>query len=87
MDRTPVTSSNIKSIGYEGGVLEVEFLGKKADAPGAVYRYEGVPIDVHADLMSAPSIGRAFGLLIRNGGFAVEKVEPEPKAEQSTQEV
>ncbi len=53
MERVTVTSSNIKSIGYDGQsrILEVEFLD------GAVYEYYDVPAHVHAGLMSAQSHG------------------------------
>ncbi len=53
MIRTPVSSSNIRSIGYDADsqVLEVEFLD------GAVYEYYDVPEDVHQGLMSARSHG------------------------------
>jgi hypothetical protein len=40
MEREPSTSSNIKSVGYEDGVMEVEFKG------GSVYRYH-VPKEVY----------------------------------------
>ena len=56
MDRTPVTSSNIRSIGYnpETNVLEIEF--KK----GGVYQYDHVPPHVHSNLMGASSHGHHF---------------------------
>ncbi len=56
MERVTVTSSNIKSIGYDGQsrILEVEFLD------GAVYEYYDVPAHVHAGLMSAQSHGAYF---------------------------
>jgi hypothetical protein len=39
VDRAPVSSSNVRSIGYDStmSVLEVEFHG------GRIYRYRGVP--------------------------------------------
>lgn len=54
MDRTPVTSSNIASIGYdpETATLEIEFLGD-----GSVYQYFDVPEQVHEELMAAASHG------------------------------
>lgn len=53
MDRTPVTSSNINSIGYETetSTLEVEFL------KGSVYQYHGVPESEYQALMQAGSKG------------------------------
>jgi lysyl-tRNA synthetase class 2 len=56
MKRTPVESSNLKSVGYEKGreLLEVEFRN------GDVYRYEGVGEETHKELMEAESVGRYF---------------------------
>jgi hypothetical protein len=53
MSRTPVKSSNIKSIGYDQAAetLEVEFSGER------IYQYFGVPQDLHSDLMKARSHG------------------------------
>ena len=61
MDRTPVTSSNITSIGYdtETQTLEVQFTS------GAVYQYENVPPDVYQALMAADSIGSYFYYHVR----------------------
>ena len=70
MNRTEVKSSFIKSIGYEGDTLEVEM------ADGGLYRYTGVPVEVHQAVMEADSTGKAFRQHILNGGFPVEKVEP-----------
>lgn len=51
--RTPVSSSNIASVGYDpdNEVLEVEFNG------GRVYQYLGVPQSRYEGLMSAASHG------------------------------
>lgn len=56
MDRKPVTSSNIASIGYDGisETLEVEFKG------GAIYQYFGVHPGIHRMLMTVSSTGRYF---------------------------
>ena len=53
MDRTPVSSSNIASIGYDAGtsVLEIEFLN------GSVYQYYDVPDFIYDGLMGAASHG------------------------------
>ena len=51
MQRQYVESSSIRSIGYEGGTLEVEFNN------GGVYHYLRVPPRIHTALMSASSIG------------------------------
>lgn len=61
MDREPVESSTIRSIGYDPGlaVLEVEFHS------GDVYRYHVVPASVHRRLMDADSKGRFFSAHVR----------------------
>jgi len=53
MDRQRVSSSNVRSIGYDAtsSTLEVEFNS------GGVYRYSDVPEAVYAALMRASSKG------------------------------
>ena len=69
MNRTPVQSSNIRSVGYDSGsqTMQVEF------SSGGVYDYSGVPADVHAKMISAKSIGGAFASEVR-GKFEHKKV-------------
>lgn len=54
MNRTPVTSSSVLSVGYDRSTLtlEVEFQN------GSVYQYFDVPELVFHELMAAPSVGR-----------------------------
>jgi hypothetical protein len=61
MQRTPVSSSNIRSIGYDSAVaiLEVEF------DSGDVYQYFNVPAHVYSSLMSAVSHGQFLNDNIR----------------------
>jgi hypothetical protein len=61
VERTPVESSNIQSVGYseETQTLEVEFKG------GNVYQYFDVPTSVHLSLMQADSLGVFFSSAIR----------------------
>lgn len=54
MNRTPVRSSNIASVGYENGTLEIAFVDS------GVYQYFNVPEHVYQGLMSAASKGRYF---------------------------
>ena len=54
MNRTPVTSSNIASVGYENGTLEIAFVD------GGVYQYSNVPEQIYLGLMSAASKGGYF---------------------------
>lgn len=62
MNRIPVQSSNIQSIGYdsESCVLEVAFLS------GGLYQYDGVPAYVFEELMNASSHGKYFAAHIKN---------------------
>jgi hypothetical protein len=61
MQRQPVTSSNLKSVGYDAArsLLEVEF------TDGGVYQYHGVPAGVYDGLMAAGSHGSYFAAHIR----------------------
>ena len=54
MNRQPVSSSNLRSVGYDNAdlTLEVEF------HHGGVYQYFDVPEDVYLDLMDATSKGK-----------------------------
>ena len=56
MDRKKVSSSSIRSVGYDerNRVLEVEF------NDGRVNQYSGVSAEVHRRLISAPSIVSYF---------------------------
>ena len=52
MERRKVSSSKIRSVGYDGRarVLEVEH------SDGSVYQYTGVSQEVHRRMMAAPSV-------------------------------
>lgn len=56
MDRTPVSSSNLSSVGYDEKerILEIEFNN------GGVYQYYNVPSRIHSELMNASSHGKYF---------------------------
>jgi hypothetical protein len=56
MDRRPVRSSNIHSVGYDlaSRTLEVEFHS------GGLYRYSGVPEIIYQGFMRAASKGSYF---------------------------
>ena len=62
MERTPVTSSNVSSIGYDtdSQILEVEFNN------GAVYQYSGVPEYEYDGLMNSDSKGKYLHSNIKN---------------------
>ena len=69
MDRQPVSSSNIASIGYDNDteILEVEFLN------GSVYEYKNVTSVVYEELMNAASHGSYFNREIRMT-YSYEKI-------------
>jgi len=54
MDRKPVKSSNVTSVGFDPATktMEIEF------KDGSVYHYHGVEPDTHSGLLSAKSIGK-----------------------------
>ncbi|MDU9406353.1 KTSC domain-containing protein [Pseudomonas sp. zfem001] len=62
MERVPVGSSNIASIGYDANseTLEIEFLN------GSIYEYYGVPAHTHQELMNAGSHGSYLSANIKN---------------------
>lgn len=61
MERSPVVSSNVLSVGYDPSTetLEVEYIEHR------VYQYENVPLTVYNQLITAPSIGRYLNLYIK----------------------
>ena len=56
MDRQPIQSSNLRSIGYDQNtnILEIEFHS------GGVYQYFNVPESIYLALMKAVSKGTYF---------------------------
>jgi len=52
MNRKAVDSSNLRSVGYESGTLEIAFHG------GRVYQYYNVPEHIYHGLMRADSKGK-----------------------------
>lgn len=70
MRRVPVTSSNLRSVGYAPAsqTLEIEF------DHGGVYQYSGVPQAEYDGLMSASSHGSYFDRHIKKGGYSYRKV-------------
>ncbi|HSW98785.1 MAG TPA: non-canonical purine NTP pyrophosphatase [Candidatus Saccharimonadales bacterium] len=69
MNRIPVDSSDIVSVGYDARarILEIEFGG------GRIYQYTDVPPDVHERFMRADSFGGFFNSFI-NGHFRYHRV-------------
>jgi len=83
MERQPVESSQIVSVGYDPAksILEIEFRGAVKEMPegevfkGPVYQYFDVLPETHQALMDAQSAGRYFGQQIR-GKFKFAKLPP-----------
>jgi len=77
MERTPVKSSNVASVGYDEQTktLEVAFQS------GGIYQYSGVETQTHADLMGAESIGKFMHQNIVRAGFKAQKMDPEQENE------
>jgi len=70
MERVPVQSSNLVSVGYDAETLtlEVEFLRS------GIYQYSGVPVEIHEGLLNAGSKGAFFNQAIKKGGYPCSKV-------------
>jgi hypothetical protein len=71
MDRLPITSSNIISVGYDtkSRIPEIEF------DDGSVYQYSNVPENIYGGLMSARSHGRYFDAYIKKGDFKYQQIK------------
>ena len=67
INRIPVSSSDLRSVGYnpESQTLEIEFRS------GGVYRYSGVPESVYRSLMAASSHGKYFHEHIKDNYIAM----------------
>jgi len=72
MERTPVTSSFLTSVGYDAALkeLHIEF------ANGAVHVYQKVPPEVHAAMLEAESVGKFFAAWVK-GQFESHRKEEE----------
>jgi len=70
MERIPVSSSTLSSIGYdpETYTLEVEFL------KGGVYQYYNVPGEIFEQFLHAGSKGTFLDQNIKKTGYAYNKV-------------
>ncbi|MDR7284135.1 hypothetical protein J2X84_002968 [Pseudomonas corrugata] len=62
MERRPVSSSNLASVGYDeaNSLLHIEFNS------GKIYEYHGVPESVYQDLINAGSPGGYFHSHVKN---------------------
>jgi hypothetical protein len=70
MDRVPVSSSSLKSIGYDADkkILEVEFVHS------GIYQYFDVPENVHRELMAAESHGKYYNDHVKKPGYQFRKI-------------
>ncbi|MBI5374534.1 MAG: KTSC domain-containing protein [Candidatus Schekmanbacteria bacterium] len=70
MNRTPVSSSNLASVGYDpvNFILEIEFHN------GGIYQYFNVPESEFNGLMGAESHGKYFDGYIKKGGYSFKKI-------------
>lgn len=70
MNRTPVSSSNLASVGYdaEQQILEVEFLNR------SIYQYLNVPSYIYSGLMSASSHGSYLDSHVKKAGYPYRRV-------------
>lgn len=70
MNLIPVSSSNLKAVGYElaANTLQIAFLN------GGLYEYYNVPASVHASLMAASSKGTYFDAHIKKAPYRFRKL-------------
>lgn len=70
MNRTPVSSSNLVSVGYDPQqqILEIEFHSR------SVYQYFNVPLHIYQGLMNASSHGTYFDRHIKKGGYRYRRI-------------
>lgn len=74
ISRVSVESSSLGSVGYDeqSMALEIEFRDK------SVYRYSGVPSEVHRGLIAAESKGHYFVLHIK-GKYPFVRISPKTR--------
>jgi hypothetical protein len=73
MERYKVESSNIKSAGYDGSVMEVEF------QDGKVYEVAGVTPDMYARFLGTSSKGAWYHKNVREADLLVRRKVEKPK--------
>ena len=62
MERVPVKSSNLRTVGYDPATEDLEITFRA----GSVYRYKKVPKTVFEGLMRAQSLGKYLHAHIKN---------------------
>lgn len=70
MNRVPVSSSNLMSVGYdpESQILEVAFHNN------TVYQYLNVPHQIYSSLMSAGSHGSYLDSHVKKAGYPYRRI-------------
>jgi KTSC domain len=76
MQRVPVESSSIASIGYapQQRVLELEFRQS-----GEVYQYFGVPAHDYAEFLAVDSTGTYLNQQFKPRGYRYQRLSPSPR--------
>jgi hypothetical protein len=71
MKHTPVSSSNLASVGYDSvrQILEIAFHN------GSIYQYFNVPHNTYEGLMQASSHGHYFDTFIKKAGYAYRRIQ------------
>jgi hypothetical protein len=77
MERIPLISSNIISVGYdkERKILEIEFTA------GAIYQYFNVPQNIYKALLNADSSAKYFDQNIKKNGYRYRRISTEQFSE------
>ncbi len=93
MEMNPVTSRQLAEVGHDPdtNTLRIRFadrINKKTGEtiPGALYEYTNVPGEVFGLLMAAnshpdKSVGHAFGVHVKDGGFAYKRIDEDAPKE------
>jgi len=70
MEKIPVDSTNIASVGYvaASSTLEIEFNN------GTIYQYSGVPENEYTELMNASSKGSYLNQHIKKAGYPYTRI-------------
>lgn len=75
MQRTAVTSSQLKSVGFENGTMHIEFHPRKGSpegTPGPVYSYTGPKVQEHYDRLILEQASQGGSV----GSYFIKQVKP-----------
>lgn len=68
MTRQPVSSSRVKSIGWENNVMEVEFNN------GGVYQYSPIEWQRCLELINSPNVGKGIQAIVSDKSLKCVKM-------------